>query len=385
MPEHWDPEKPLVARQPWKLFYSLYFILSTAVRVPIWAATYTIPWLRPVPSWSYKTALTVSLWRLAFRFLSNIRFRTPQPLEPGAEKDLFVELKPAADLKAYTGLLDNASVQPTSVGGFWLPSLECLSTISANNNGNSNIASKNWVILHFHGGGYVLISPRASTAQQGPRQLCEELPADGALCLSYRLSSNPDGSYPAPLQDAITAYNYLIHDKGISASRILVSGDSAGGHLAILLLRHLIAHPETGLPLPRALLLHSPWLDLTAKGTAVDYKPGSTQDYVCDPFLEWGATTFTPKGASRDTEFISPGLYPFKSPVPIWVSSGTVEKLYAVVAEWVAKMRDAGSTIELHDMKDMPHDTFAVSTEWDLETPAREAIRAAKSFLERVL
>ncbi|QKX53298.1 uncharacterized protein TRUGW13939_00376 [Talaromyces rugulosus] len=365
MPEYWDPEQPLVARQPWKLLYSFCFIVSVVARLPIWALSYTIPWLRPVPSWSYKTALTVSLWRQGFRFLSNIRFRTAQPLEPGSEKDLFVELKPTADLKAYTGLLENPSVQPTSVGGFWLPSLECLSTISANNNdNNTNNASKNWVILHFHGGGYVLISPRVPTTQQGPKQLCEELPADGAL---------------------LTAYNYLIHEKGISASRILVSGDSAGGHLAILLLRHLIAHPETGLPLPRVLLLHSPWLDLTAKGTSVDYKPGSTQDYVCDPFLKWGATTFTPGGVSPEAEFISPALHPFKSPVPIWASAGTVEKLYPVIAEWVGKMRDAGSTIELHDLKDMPHDTFAVSTEWGLESPAREAIRAAKGFLERVL
>ncbi|RAO68920.1 uncharacterized protein BHQ10_004932 [Talaromyces amestolkiae] len=376
MVDNWDPAKPLVARQPFKLIYALYYILSSAASVPAWAILYILPHLRPVSSWPYKTAVTNKISYYLLNFFSKIRIPTPQPISPGKETDLFVALKPANDpRKTYAGLLDNPQIQPTTIGGFWVPSLKQLATVSSATNDN-------WVVLHFHGGAYVLLTPRDPTVQRGPKQLCEELPADAALCVDYRLSSNPKSSHPAQLQDAITAYNYLIQDLQISPSRILVSGDSAGAHLAILLLRHLTTHPEIGLPLPRALLLHSPWLDLTPKGTSVDSMPGG-RDYISDAFLQWGATTFTPKGSSRDADFVSPFYHPFASPIPIWVQAGGVEKLYSTIAEWVGKMRDAGSTIELYTMEDMPHDVFHFSSDMDLEAQARDAIRAAKGFLER--
>jgi acetyl esterase/lipase len=376
MADNWDPAKPLVARQPFKLIYALYYILSSAASIPAWAILYIIPYLRPVSSWPYKTALTNKISCYLLTYFSKIRFQTPQPITPGKERDLFVALKPANDAKkTYAGLLGNPQIQPTTIGGFWVPSLKQLAGVSSATNNN-------WVVLHFHGGAYVLLTPRDPTVQRGPKQLCEELQADAALCVDYRLSSNPKSSHPAQLQDAITAYNYLIQDLKISPSRILVSGDSAGAHLAILLLRHLTTHPESGLPLPRALLLHSPWLDLTHKATCVDSLPGG-RDYISDAFLQWGATTFTPNGSPRDADFVSPFYHPFASPVPIWVQAGGVEKLYPTIAEWVGKMRHAGSTIELYTMEDMPHDVFHFSSDMDLETQARDAIRAAKGLLER--
>lgn len=376
MVDKWDPAKPLTARQPFKLIYTLYYIISIAAKVPAWAVLYLIPSLRPVSSWPYKTALTNKITYYLLIFASKTRLITPQPIKPGKEKDLFVALKPANDTKKlYAGLLDNPQIQPKTIGGFWVPSLRQLATVSSKTNNN-------WVILHFHGGAYVLLTPRDPAVQQGPKQLCEELPADAALCVDYRLSSHPKSSYPAQLQDAITAYNYLVQELGISPARILVSGDSAGAHLAISFLRHLTKHPESGLPLPRALLLHSPWLDLTHKGTAVDKMPGG-RDYLLDSFLEWGVTTFTPNGSSRDADFVSPFYHPFASPVPIWVQAGGVEKLYPTIVEWVRKMKDAGSTIELYTMEDMPHDVFLFASDMDLDTQARDAIRAAKEFLQR--
>lgn len=376
MAPNWDPAKPLVARQPLKFVYTLYYITSSVASLPAWAIIYVIPHLRPVSSWSYKAALVSKILNYLVTFSSKIRNAPPQPLEPGKEKDLFVALQPAKDLKkTYAGLLDNPQIQPTTIGGFWVPSLKQLATISSATNDKH-------VVLHFHGGAYVLLTPREPGVQRGPRQLCEELPAEAALCVDYRLSSKPKSSHPAQLQDAITAYNYLIQDLKISPSRILVSGDSAGAHLAILLLRHLTTHPETGLPLPRALLLHSPWLDLTQKGISVD-SMRTGRDYLSDEFLQWGATTFTPEGSSRDEDFVSPFYHPFASPVPIWVQAGGVEKLYPTIAEWVSKMKQAGSTIELYTMEDAPHDVFILSSDLGLEAHARGALRAAKAFLDR--
>lgn len=374
---NWDPAKPWVARQPFKLVYTVYFILRSAVSIPAWAILYVLPIFRPVSSWPYKTALLNKIFYYLLHYYARTRQQTIQPLTADKEKDLFVALNPApaGDFKKiYAGLLDNPHIQPTTVGGFWLPSLKQAATASS-------AATDSWVILHFHGGGYVLLTPRDPATQRGPRQLCEELSASGALCVDYRLSSNPNSSHPAQLQDALTAYNYLTQHLGIPSRRILFSGDSAGAHLAILLLRHLLNHPESDLPLPRALLLHSPWLDLTPAATAVDKLPGG-RDYLCDSFLEWGASTFTPAGAPRDSDFVSPVYHPFHSPVPIWVQAGGVEKLYATIAEWVIKMRNAGSIIELYTMEGLPHDVFHFSTDMGLEVEAREALRDARRFLD---
>ena len=64
-----------------------------------------------------------------------------------------------------------------------------------------------------------------------------------AVLPQYRLSSNSHGEFPAALQDAITSYSSLLN-MGISPQRIIVSGDSAGGHLAISLLRYLVEGKE---------------------------------------------------------------------------------------------------------------------------------------------
>ncbi|KAF4967874.1 hypothetical protein F66182_17901, partial [Fusarium sp. NRRL 66182] len=125
MVDNWDPAKPLVARQPFKLIYTLYYILGSAASVPAWAILYLIPRLRPVSSWPYKTALNSKISYYLLTFFSKIRIATPQPISPGKEADLFVALKPANDLrKTYAGLLDNPQIQPTTIGGFWIPSLK---------------------------------------------------------------------------------------------------------------------------------------------------------------------------------------------------------------------------------------------------------------------
>jgi acetyl esterase/lipase len=69
----------------------------------------------------------------------------------------------------------------------------------------------------------------------------------------------------------LTAYRHLVLELGVAPSRILLVGDSAGGHLALALTRYLRdveqdrhPHPEGSevLGLPGGLVLLSPWVDL---------------------------------------------------------------------------------------------------------------------------
>jgi acetyl esterase/lipase len=81
-----------------------------------------------------------------------------------------------------------------------------------------------------------------------------------ALVINYRLA--PEHSFPAGLEDCITAFNYLVSN-GIPPDKIVVVGDSAGGNLTLAL---LVALRDRGSPLPGAAVGISPVTDLTGSG-----------------------------------------------------------------------------------------------------------------------
>lgn len=121
------------------------------------------------------------------------------------------------------------------------------------------------VILYFHGGGFV------SQARVFYDPLLAALGrAAGArgFMLDYRLA--PEHPFPAALDDCFAAWNFLL-SSGIDPGRIVIAGDSAGGNLAVVT---AMRARDEGLPLPAALVLMSPVLDLTFSGASVDRNDG---------------------------------------------------------------------------------------------------------------
>jgi acetyl esterase/lipase len=78
----------------------------------------------------------------------------------------------------------------------------------------------------------------------------------GALAPEYRLA--PEHPFPAALDDAVAAYEWLLQ-RGADAKRIVVAGDSAGGGLALSV---MLALKQRDLPLPGGAILFCPFLDL---------------------------------------------------------------------------------------------------------------------------
>ena len=110
-------------------------------------------------------------------------------------------------------------------------------------------AARGNVVLHFHGGGYLIGSAKGSL------EYASRLAAavDGACyTVDYRLA--PEHPYPAAIDDAISAYRALLA-RGIPASSILLSGESAGGGLAVAL---ALALRTAGDPLPAGILAVAP-------------------------------------------------------------------------------------------------------------------------------
>jgi monoterpene epsilon-lactone hydrolase len=113
------------------------------------------------------------------------------------------------------------------------------------------------VMLYIHGGGFV------SGSVWTHRKLAGHLAAAvGARALLVSYPYAPEQVYPAQLDQVTRAYTWLL-GQGIDPRRLVLAGDSAGGWLALSLALRV---RDRGLPLPAAMLLMSPWVDLTQSG-----------------------------------------------------------------------------------------------------------------------
>ncbi|MCR1783664.1 alpha/beta hydrolase [Nocardioides carbamazepini] len=112
------------------------------------------------------------------------------------------------------------------------------------------------VILHFHSGGYVMGSSRAYRNFGYRISAAAGVPV---IVPDYRLA--PEHPFPAPVDDALACYRALLDE--VEPKDVVVSGDSAGGGLAMAL---LLAIKEAGLPMPAAAFAISPLLDLAGTG-----------------------------------------------------------------------------------------------------------------------
>ncbi|QRV95090.1 carbohydrate esterase family 10 protein [Ceratobasidium sp. AG-Ba] len=93
------------------------------------------------------------------------------------------------------------------------------------------------------------------------------------LSVEYRLSSSApfpvSSPFPCALIDALSGYVHLIHELGFKPGNIIVAGDSAGGNLALALVRYIRDSPQLGLGMPGGMLLFSPWCDPIGTHTAL--------------------------------------------------------------------------------------------------------------------
>jgi epsilon-lactone hydrolase len=111
-------------------------------------------------------------------------------------------------------------------------------------------------ILYLHGGGHVAGSAFGYRHLVGAIAVAAGMPA---LVIDYRLA--PEHPYPSAVQDAISAYTWLV-DGGLDHRRIAVVADSSGGGLAM---STLLALREQGITPPAATALLCPWVDLSGR------------------------------------------------------------------------------------------------------------------------
>ncbi|WP_097461371.1 alpha/beta hydrolase [Mangrovitalea sediminis] len=145
-------------------------------------------------------------------------------------------------------------------------------------------------MLFLHGGAYVMGGFGSHRKLAG--WLAQTTQARTWL-LDYRLA--PEHPCPAALDDALAAYRELL-DEGQDPARLIIAGDSAGGGLT---LATAVAIREAGLPLPAALVLLSPWVDLSQSGATITTHVA--RDAMLSPaWLNFGAAAYAGNRSPKD-------------------------------------------------------------------------------------
>lgn len=203
---------------------------------------------------------------------------------------------------------------------------------------------KKYVILHCHGGGY------STGSSLYARTLTSKLATStcmDVLCFDYGLA--PEHPYPAALEDALKAWNYLML-LGYGARDVIVTGDSAGGNLALALTLKL---KEQGRLLPRGLVLMSPWTDLTSSGKSFESRkevdPVLDREYIDRMVMAYA------DGQDLENPYISPLFGEFENFPRTYIQVGDNEILLSDSKRLYKKLLEAGVSAKLDIFHGMWH------------------------------
>lgn len=199
-------------------------------------------------------------------------------------------------------------------------------------------------LLYLHGGGYILGSIETHRAMVS--KLCRFAGVRG-LIVDYRLA--PEHPFPAAIEDAEEAYDFLIAE-GVSPDNMLLAGDSAGGGLSLALMQNLRAHDKAQ---PKAVALMSPWTDMTMSGKSI------TTHYDRDPMIDAEkmplAIDWYGPNQDKKNPLISPVFADMTGFPPMFVQVGTEEVLFDDSTRLVDNAKKAKVDAELQIWQDMPH------------------------------
>lgn len=200
------------------------------------------------------------------------------------------------------------------------------------------------VLLYMHGGGGVFGSMKSHRKLVG--HLAKSIGCK-ALNLDYRLA--PEHPFPAAVEDSAKAFVWLLK-LGIKPQHIAVAGESIGGSLCLACIEHLRSQ---GHPLPSAVVMMSPWTDLTLTGESIT--TCDSVDPICPrPFLQLCADIYL-SGQDARSPLASPLYAEMKGFPPMYIQIGTCETLMDDSVRLVDRARAVGVEVRFDVFPEMYH------------------------------
>jgi acetyl esterase/lipase len=230
------------------------------------------------------------------------------------------------------------------------------------------------VIFHCHGGGYI------SGSCSDHRSLVSKLVAyTGIRLLLYEYRLAPEHPFPAALEDTLTAYRWLLTQIE-PGTRIIITGDSAGGGLCLatlLALKDLVTQGEIGLQLPIAGVSISPNTDMKLTG-----KPNHTRASVEPVGMAIYCSQYYAGNHDPGNPYISPLFGDLHGLPPLLITVGDEEGGLDDSIRFANKAQAAGVDIQLIIGKGQVH---CYSLLPDFIPESKQAMVEIATFISRQL
>ena len=201
------------------------------------------------------------------------------------------------------------------------------------------------VILYTHGGGFAVGSADSHRKLAG--HLAKQLGVT-AVVIDYRRA--PEHPFPAQIEDSTAVYKELLA-RGFKPADIITSGDSAGGNLAISTVLKL---RQDGVPLPAAVIVFSPWLDMEHVGKTLQTN-AATDALVSKAVLEGMSSMFLGETGSRTDPLANPLKADFRGFPRLYINAGSVETLLDNAQDLARIAKAAGVDVTLSVVDGMQH------------------------------
>jgi monoterpene epsilon-lactone hydrolase len=228
--------------------------------------------------------------------------------------------------------------------------------------------SKN-IILQLHGGAYVF--GYNDMYRRSAIKYFDISCKTDVISLDYRIA--PSHPFPAALEDAVAAYEYLI-TSGYTPQNIIIVGDSAGGGLALSLGLYLRDHH---IELPKAIITMSAWTDLAAEGESY------IRNQTLDPMLGKGTEALDVLAYASESRlkdpYVSPAYGKYENFTTLMMHVGTHEVLESDTLTVAKKASDAGNQVYLTMYRGMFH-VFQLA--FDLIPEAKKAWKEISDFIQ---
>ena len=219
-------------------------------------------------------------------------------------------------------------------------------------------------MLYFHGGGYAFY---ATVSRRFIAMLAYRLQVP-IFAPDYRLT--PEHPHPAQMDDAIAAYRYLLA-RSVDPKKLIIAGDSAGGHLALMTLLRLRTE---GLPQPALAVGLSPWTDVGRRGHSLfdNDRYDLVQGVQTLRYAEWL------RGASGCSDAdLSPTAQDYRGTAPTYLQAGSKEILVDMIRDFAHILRTQGVPVRLDVWEHMTHEFHGYGGTLEQSRAAIERIRVA--------
>jgi len=212
-------------------------------------------------------------------------------------------------------------------------------------------ANRNRLLVHVHGGGYVLFPGESGTREA---ILMAGYGKFKVISVDYRMP--PDHPYPAAMDDAMAVWKEVV--KTNDPKNMAIFGTSTGGGMTLAM---VLRAKKEGLPLPAATAPGTPWSDMTKTGDSFFTNEMVDNILVSNDGWLGDAAKLYAGGTDLKDPQLSPVYGDYAGFPPTILTSGTRDLFLSNTVRVHRKLRQAGVVSDLHVFEGQSHAQYAGS------------------------